>query len=133
MQVSCKNLFDTLWHDKLLAHNKDPSAPRFGKTYFGEKRRLFARQSPFGELEPVAEEPIHEPLFEAVDQARSTPPHREKLLLFCRTSTHKPNQTETVGLIQFAFELNPTAVNYNLNVELARYLLRAQCQSSYER
>lgn len=31
-------LFETLWNDKMRAHSKDASAPRFGKTYFDEKK-----------------------------------------------------------------------------------------------
>lgn len=130
-KVNGQTLYQVLWDDKMKAHRKSEDAPRFGRTYFDEKRKLYSSVSELSELVVERDEVVNDALFEAVDMSRSKPPRREKLLLWCRTSSHVLNQTEVVGLIAHAFELVPTAINYNLNIELVKYMLRVGAKRSF--
>lgn len=72
-------------------------------------------------------------LYEAIDQSRAKPPIRDKLILWCKTSKHIANLTETIGLMHHGFELNPTSVNYNLNIEIIKYMLRAAIHTRFQK
>lgn len=124
-------LFSTLFADKMKAYKGLPDAPKFGRTYFAEMRKRFAKADLLATLEVPEEEQIDPVLFEAVDLSRGKPPKREQLLLFCRTSSHLVNQSECVGLIQHAFEMVPTPINYLLNIEMIRYLHRVRADTRF--
>lgn len=124
-------LWEVIYADKLKAHNNDKDAPKFGRRFFERLRRLYGRSSAADTMEPSEEEAVADELFDAVDQSRAKPPKRERLMLFCKTTAHKVNKTEAIGLIQHAFELNPNNSNYSLNVEIASYLVRVGTPSRF--
>lgn len=128
-----RTLYQTIFQDKMKAHLDAASAPKFGRHYFDDLRSLFGRSSQADLMEPSEDEAVSDALFEAVDHSRSKPPKREKLLLFCKTSAHTPNKTECIGIIQHAFELHPSHLNYNLNIEVANYLIRNDVPAKFEK
>ena len=61
------------------------------------------------------------------------PPNRTKFVLNYRTSNHVMNLSECIGLVQHAYEMPPTAANFNINILIASYSVRVNAHVNHKK
>jgi hypothetical protein len=126
VKIDGLSLHERLMRDKRWAQEKAVEAPKFGKVYFTNLRKMYECHGPDESALDIKDEslPISPQLFAAVDASRAAVPNRDKLIQFCQMAAKPPNQSEVVGLFLHGLELKPWLGGSHVAalLEIARYI-----------
>ena len=133
-KIEGRTLREQLAYGKTLARDNPQCGIKSGKQYFNDMRAKFGQREQVETGLTIADDTldINPALIEAITQARSAVPQREKMIEFCQTEP-LGNQSEIVGLLRFGLDLKPWVGGQQqvLSVEIMKYIVRTGMLASF--